>query len=73
MYIVHSRSITHLELDEESLELVRDAFCSIISIARGELPGVEGISELGRHVEGLQEAVEVAGHGLVHQSHKPWM
>ena len=27
---------------------------------------VDGISKLGRHIEGLQQAVEVAGHSLVH-------
>lgn len=32
---------------------------------------VEGFPELWCHVERLEQAVEVAGHGLVHEPHKP--
>ena len=30
---------------------------------------VDSIPELWRHVEALEETVQVAGHGLVHQAH----
>lgn len=33
---------------------------------------VERISELGSHKQGLQEAVQVAGHSLVDQANVTW-
>ena len=63
---------TDLQLHEEPLQLEGDALGALVSVVAFELPCVEGVPELWGHEEGLEEAVEVAGHGLVDQAHESW-
>ena len=52
---------SHIELGKEPLELVEDAVGGLGMEAIVILPEIDGLLEIGGHVERLKEAVHVAG------------
>ena len=65
--VAREKGLIYLQLDEEALQLERDRF-GLLLVRAVKAPAVEGVAEFRRHVQRLDEAVEVARHSLIDQT-----
>ena len=62
-----NESRAHLQIEEKTLQLKRNRFFLLL-FGAVKAPSIESVAEFGRHVKGLNQAVKVACHGLIHQA-----